>query len=337
LKRQFSHVSLQTSGIAEPETARELDAESANPALREERYRSSCAVVSKLARYLANFDGRKNLLWISGDFPPVGGSKKHDNRMPEYVGAMLRELAGAGVAVYPVEVRTEIAHEPFERTPSGSSSNIPLRRRRILNTELSADMEKLAALTGGKSLSNRSQLGEAMFDAMEETRFAYELTFGAPESDWDGKAHRLQVKVGVRDAEVLAPLVYAVLPPSQAGAADDFDSPAIGISAMPEVREGTEAASNLKVFLAARDLHWARDETGWTAKIQVSVGNTIKADTLRLTPSNHDQLATQTVSTQIAVEPSAPAHGLRISVRDSASQRTGSLTMPADFVTGVAP
>jgi VWFA-related protein len=332
LRHQFSRVSLDTAGLGELETARGLDAESGNPLLREERYRSSCALIGELARYLARFGGRKNLLWISADFPPLGGNRKKDERMPVYADAMLSELTGAGVAVYPVEVRTAVAQEPFERMPPGSFSNVPLRRRRVMNAELSAAMEKLAAISGGKSIHNRSQLGEAMFDAMEETRFAYELRFGVPEQDWNGKVHLLQVKVGIRDAQVQAPLAYTARSQSGPAATDIFDSPAIGISVAPETHEEGEAARNMKVFLATRDLEWKRGNDGWTANVEINVANTGKRATLTLAAMDHDQLATQTVSTQIAVEPSVFAKGFRLKVRDLESQQTGSLTVPERFV-----
>ena len=75
-------------------------------------------------------------------------------------------------------------------------------------TEQLRSMRWIAGATGGRSISNRSQLGEAIFDLMRQTRFSYVLAFSVPMNELDGQFHRLQVTLRARGLNWVARQIY---------------------------------------------------------------------------------------------------------------------------------
>ena len=68
-------------------SAQELEQEGGDPALRAQRYRRTCGAITRMALYLHQFTGRKDLLWMSADFPTVRrqhfkGSGSYGRRVP---------------------------------------------------------------------------------------------------------------------------------------------------------------------------------------------------------------------------------------------------------------
>jgi VWFA-related protein len=313
---EFSHdtsaLSNAVKEVLEPATARELERESASGSLRFERYRKTCEALSAMAEYLGKFKHRKNLLWIAGDFPPA-----FDHQECQATAIALNK---SNTALYPVDVRSPVIREPFQPVAPGDLRNVPRNRRKALSRKWLNTMSTLAALTGGRALKNRSQLAEAMIDALNETRFAYELGFSIPEAQCDGALHPLKVQVKMRDAVVLAKQAFVAdcdqrtdKPPP-----NPFDSPAIGITVMPSLQNG--GAMRLKVLIAAADLQWKQGAASIEATVSEagSEGRALLSQTFETTGG----------PVELEVKPSAEAQTLHVAVRDKANQRQGSVTLP---------
>lgn len=303
----------------DPGTGEELQSEHGEPVLRAQRYRRSCDAVTRMALYLRQFSGRKNLLWMSADFPPLGDSTSKDQDLTG--GAcqqMLFALAAADVAVYPVDVRSEVAVEPLAQVLPGHLDALPEKRRRSLSPALVSSVVTLSALTGGKPIANRGQLAEVMTDAVDASRQGYELTFEVPEGAWDGKMHVMHVATNVRASEVLAKRLYfAGAMSGTPGTA--FDSPQIGISVTAAPNSN---GTKMTVFLAARDLTWTRPGENWRATVQLTFGNEIpQVKTFDLPNTSQQSLNQQTLSMDTDTSST-------IAVRDMAAGKTGTLTIP---------
>jgi hypothetical protein len=93
-------------------------------------------------------------------------------------------------------------------------------------TEQLRSMRWIAGATGGRSISNRSQLGEAIFDLMRQTRFSYVLAFSVPMNELDGQFHRLQVTLKPRGLNWVARQTYfaGLDPASSPGAKEASNS-----------------------------------------------------------------------------------------------------------------
>ena len=231
---------------------------------------------------------------------------------------MLFALAAADVAVYPVDVRSEVAVEPFAPILPGHLEAIPEKRRKALSPALISSVVTLASVTGGKPIANRSQLAEVMTDAVDASRAAYSMTFQVPDASWDGKMHVMQVTANRRNTEVSAKRLYfAGTMAGDPGAG--FDSPAIGVSVTAAANsDGTR----MSVFLASRDLTWARAGDGWRATVQMTAGNDIPVvKSFDISNAAHQNLQQGSVSMEIGTRST-------ITVRDMASDRIGSITIP---------
>ncbi len=130
--------------------------------------------MAQLAQYMGGFKGRKNLLWISSEFPPV--MEPVAGEFGAALVDMSRALDAANVAVYPVEVRSPVPPVPFLPVAPGSEASLPASRKREI-LEQGRRMQWIAATTGGRVVANRSQLGERLFDLLQQTRFSYDLGF----------------------------------------------------------------------------------------------------------------------------------------------------------------
>jgi VWFA-related protein len=322
----------ETIQPVESGTAEEFESEAGNLAMRSARYQSTCLAIAGMARYLGRFQGRKNLLWMSADFPPLGDKvDKQPDATANTCASMLVTLLAADVAVYPVDVRSEIAAEPFNKVPPGHVQAIPGRRKRALSPALVASVLTLAHATGGKAIANRSQLAEAMFDAMEATRTAYELSFDVADEAWDGKLHKLHVVTSLRDASVMAKAAYFT--GDFPGPEDKtFDSPGIGLSVLPSGEVDSAGAIHTKLFLAGGDVEWQRNGNEWRADVDVTVGDgAAEAKRAEISDADHQHLQQALVSMDVTVPLVRGAKTAKISVRDSAGGRAGTVTVPLNF------
>ena len=92
------------------------------------RYASACNAVAQLAQSVGGLKGRKNLLWISSEFPPV--TEPVAGEFGAALVDMSRALDAANVAVYPVEVRSPVPPVPFLPVAPGSEASLPASRKR---------------------------------------------------------------------------------------------------------------------------------------------------------------------------------------------------------------
>jgi VWFA-related protein len=195
-------VDLKLAAVLDSQVAGDLERDSKDPKFAEQRFSDIARALADLAGWMRQFPGRKNLFWISSSFPPISSSGLHNDTI-----RMLQQLDMANVSVYPVEVRSAVPPVPFLTVEPGSELSLPMPRRRPVAEQLRT-MQWIAGATGGKAITNRSQLGEALFDAMQQTRFSYLLTFNVLASDLDGQFHRLQVSVKRRGVVCLARQTY---------------------------------------------------------------------------------------------------------------------------------
>ena len=148
-----------------------------------------------LARYLAMFPGRKNVMWVSGSFPitffpettPRGGYRgEYGSELKQTT----RLLTADQVAVYPISatgLTGEEATRPDNYGRPTSEENSDLVFNQIA-------MEALANETGGKPFYNTNGLSDAMKEAINVGSHYYTLTYTPTNTKTDGKFRRIEVK-----------------------------------------------------------------------------------------------------------------------------------------------
>ena len=165
---------------------------------------------NQLAHYLADFPGRKNVIWFSGGFPlnilPDPSLKNPFSAM-ELNNAEFREttnlLNRAQVAVYPVEASS------LKTVPALSDANSGQQKDDGNPTALSDDvaklnsgraaehttMEQLADDTGGHAYYNTNGLADAVARATDSGSNYYTLTYNPSNAKGQGEYRKIQVNL----------------------------------------------------------------------------------------------------------------------------------------------
>jgi len=187
-----------------------------------------------LARTLAGYPGRKNLIWVSSAFPAhlfadtqgalSGNSRRQEaalsqqNSYSDAIERLASALSNARVAVYPVDTRgvtnygvystlsnTDSNGNYLGTTASGRSGANPLEAGSAMGSELGKTTESLQAAhstmntvaqrTGGRAFYNTNDLTGAIKDGIEDGSTYYTLGYYPENKNWDGKFRKIVVKL----------------------------------------------------------------------------------------------------------------------------------------------
>ncbi|MBZ5533929.1 MAG: VWA domain-containing protein [Acidobacteriia bacterium] len=203
--------------------------ESSTSSQTDMRLALTVAAMKALARTLAGYPGRKNLIWLSESFPASVFSElvnsdiaqitsSGDRNYNAEIERMANMLSEAQVAVYPVDARTLVNSDPSSQLRKEDSSGQDLgREARRENThgdlhrgvdvtsDLSAQsteslsahtsMNTIADQTGGRAFYNTNNLEGAIRQSVEDGSTYYTLGYYPDNKDWNGKFRRISVKV----------------------------------------------------------------------------------------------------------------------------------------------
>lgn len=209
-------------GLAQQIQQFEQDATTAQTDLRVDL---TLAALNALARALAGYPGRKNLIWLSQGFPlslqanaiPLEGSPRtHMNNRDYSAQSALTAsiLTDAQIAVYPVDIGTLVGNQVYAslsntdengnylgRTLSGRSAggNVAghneLDRTSIEQFNAHGSMNLIADRTGGRAFYNRNDVESAINKTLDDGSTYYTLAYHPLDRDWNGKFRQINVKV----------------------------------------------------------------------------------------------------------------------------------------------
>jgi len=149
------------------------------------RIHLTLATLNALARAVSGYSGRKNLIWLSGNFPLRLDQEFVTNNRAGFGGHFLPDvretaalLAASQVAVYPVDVKgLGIAADTFA-------------------------MEDLARQTGGRSFSGTNAVDQALLHGLQEGSDYYTLAYSPEDHDWNGEYRKIEVKVALKGVKL---------------------------------------------------------------------------------------------------------------------------------------
>jgi VWFA-related protein len=162
-----------------------------------------------LAHYLANFPGRKNLIWFSGSFPlqiepdptlndPFAVMEDSNEEFRETTNL----LTLAQVAVYPVDGRGLMTAPMFSAANSGqkyarSPSAFTNDAMKFSQSQAQEHMtmEEMASDTGGHAYYNTNGLADAVAKAIEAGSNYYTLTYSPADHNWNGVYRNIHVEL----------------------------------------------------------------------------------------------------------------------------------------------
>lgn len=177
-----------------------------------------------LARSVAGYSGRKNLLWLSAEFPvafgpeldpylssgSITGVSRQNNpsRSDLQEATPLREtaalLTAAQVAVYPIDVSgvADAGTGIDISTQTSTLSNFDLKNetqaavQRQANARWDAHdvMNDIARQTGGEAIYGTNDLKDALSRGMDQGSNYYTLAYSPTDGDWTGKYRKIEVK-----------------------------------------------------------------------------------------------------------------------------------------------
>jgi VWFA-related protein len=154
-----------------------------------------------LARYLAAFPGRKNLIWFTGRVPiPVYGPGFNVPfpDMTSFIDDFSKTtdvLTLSRIAVYPVDSRGLQTNPAFNAANGGSGrrgGGMGFETRQFYQH---GDLDDVAEATGGKAFYNTNGLKQAIAEVVDTGSNYYTLSYSPANKDWDGSYRKLQVKL----------------------------------------------------------------------------------------------------------------------------------------------
>ena len=184
-----------------------------------------------LARALAGYPGRKNLLWLSEAFPldinpalALSGTIESRNYSPS-IARVADKLIDAQVAVYPIDARGLAAPSFFETSNPGTDElgrSASLSGGRLAATlsndsavlmAAHATMQDLAEKTGGRAFYNTNDLKNAIGTGIADGSTYYTLSYYPSNKDWDGRFRKIQLKVKRSGVKLRYRLGYFAIDP----------------------------------------------------------------------------------------------------------------------------
>jgi len=157
------------------------------------RVRETIEALTTLARRMAGYPGRKNLLWISTGFPIAINDA--DNIPRDYwlpLKRMASALSEAKIAVYPIN---PAGVQGFSLFQAGTRlrNNSVLLETNMRNVEQDT-MEVIAAGTGGRVCTGDNDLGDCVQKAMDDSSSFYEIAYYPDSQAWNGEYRKVILK-----------------------------------------------------------------------------------------------------------------------------------------------
>ena len=175
------------------------------------RVRITLAALRSIARAAGGFPGRKNLIWVSSAFPfnLQPGNGEFPNAQRSYASDIRRTaalLASAQVAVYTVDTRGLIVGtvtgnnsstlvQTIQRSDNPMSVEEELANSHDATIGSHQTMQDLAKETGGLALYNGNDIAHAVALSTADGAHYYTLGYYPEGGSWDGKFHRIEVKI----------------------------------------------------------------------------------------------------------------------------------------------
>ncbi|MGH9777666.1 MAG: VWA domain-containing protein [Candidatus Acidiferrales bacterium] len=177
------------------------------------RVTTTVSALRVIARAVAGYPGRKNLVWVSTAFP-FSFTPENDNNydLLRFYSDDIRRVAGvlsdAQVAVYPVDARGLVGSIGAQLPTAAESgrttgdvvslgrdagAEMDVRATSLLDTQQT--MKQIAEATGGRAFINRNDIDRAVNLAVEDGSTYYTLGFYSKDENWDNKFRRLRVAV----------------------------------------------------------------------------------------------------------------------------------------------
>src|SRR5579863_8938158 len=163
----------------------------------QDRAKVTAQALSELARLVAGFRGRKNVIWLSEEFPVYFGPNMNPTdpnpSLRNYADIMLDTagaLSSSQMSIYPIDVRGLVTGG-LANAGWGASG---IGQIAALDT-LHLAMDDLAKQTGGRAYYDTNDLGLAMQRSFENGSHYYTLAYVPPSRSGESKFHHIKIQL----------------------------------------------------------------------------------------------------------------------------------------------
>jgi len=192
------------------------------------RAQESLRALEAIAGSLSGIPGRKNLIWVCGDFPlrigyAAAGVDPKFRNLADDMEKTARAVNAANIAIYPVDA-AGLLGAPNIDSSNGTMSRTPGRIARggisptggdglaeridasATNTTVSihAAMNELADKTGGRAFYNTNDLFTSIRQAVNDSQVTYMVSYSPTHNQWNGGFREIKVKVDKPGVQVLS-------------------------------------------------------------------------------------------------------------------------------------
>ena len=333
----------------------------------DQRVKMTVDALVAISNHLRGVPGRKNLIWVSSAFPLLRGMdrlmKEGDFSTGSVYGAEISRATEAlndvNLAIYPVDARGLMVdpHYVVSGRPVSNGQYRAMQRNPRMWTDSGDNfptMDEFAHRTGGRAFYNTNDIQGAIWQVVDDSRLTYLLSYYPAHTEWNGKFHKIKVKVDRPDVRLQYRDGYAAVPEPPAAsrtATQALDaavmSPldATGVDFVVKATPAKAVSRQLAVqyWIDARNITLAPDgkklavhltmvveQFGPRGEALKGVSHSIDFD---LDAANRQTFLASGVrfSEPLAIVPGAER--LRFVVRDDATQSMGSVSVPLDRIT----
>src|SRR5580658_6908922 len=247
----------------------------------ESRIAITLQALQDLTRMLSGFSGRKDVVWLTADFPldlvPDDKDVSSAELAAELPSLRQRSVSSNAAGSTFAEQRTLLVPQIKQAEANLSSAGIaiyPVDMRGIMSSGIDVNttfaLQDLAAETGGKAYTNQNEIKEGIALAVSDENASYSLGYYPENKKWDGKFRAIKVKLDRGDTEVRYRKGYFAVDPTldknwkpeqEAASALQLTGPATQVSFMAQVKP-TDPGKARVVFLVDAHTLSAEDTSG---------------------------------------------------------------------------
>src|SRR5579863_3597987 len=167
-------------------------------------YYSPTRALTGIAKFLANFPGHKNVIWLSASFQsavmPSSDPSVEGLSASEEIKETSDTLARGQIAVYPVDVRgSVVAHVGAQpgSTGMGGTGMVTTSDSTALNASYLTE-RGIADATGGRAFYGTNDIASALTEATEVGGHYYTLTYSSSNQNYNGHLRHIEVELAKR-------------------------------------------------------------------------------------------------------------------------------------------
>jgi VWFA-related protein len=162
-------------------------------------YYSATRALTGIAKFLANFPGHKNLIWLSASFQsavmPSSDPSVEGLSASEEIKETTDTLARGQIAVYPIDVRGAVV--THVSTQPGSMGMVTSSDSTALNASYLTE-RGIADATGGRAFYGTNDVAGALTEATEVGGHYYTLTYSPSNQNYNGDLRHIRVELAKR-------------------------------------------------------------------------------------------------------------------------------------------